>query len=233
MITDAHLNSNNEGHTEALDKALKCASFADQIVLCGDNVESISSDANVELFKTHVLDLYPDVIALLGNHEYFYPGSGSMDDIKKKVDAIWPHNPDYYSRLVGDKVLVVSADNARCIEYGNWVYYFTEEKVDLLKADIEYARKNGYTILFFCHVGLNSLDKSLRANGEIYELITSNADVIKGCFSGHGHVDNSATLQGSYIDENGNKVSATIPYHWLRGCAEDEYKGHVLYINVK
>ena len=67
----------------------------------------------------------------------------------------------------------------------------------------------------------------------MYNLVTSNADVIKGCFSGHGHVDNTATLKASYIDDNGNEVQSSIPYYWLRGCAEENNKGHVLYINVK
>ena len=84
--------------------------------------------------------------------------------------------------FIGDKVLVVTADNARQVEYGQSVYYFTEEKCEKLEADIAYARKNGYTILFFCHVGLSSLDKSFMANGRMYDLITSNADVINVLF---------------------------------------------------
>ncbi len=233
VITDSHLNTNIPGHTEALVKAMECASFADQTVLCGDNVESVSSDANLALMKQHVWDPYPETIAILGNHEYFYPGSGSMDALKEKVDKFWPHDPDYYSKLIGGKVLVVGVDNARQVTYGESVYYFTEEKCDMLEKDIEYARKNGYTILFFCHVGLSSLDKTFMANGRMYELVTSNADVIKGCFSGHGHVDNKSTLSASYIDENGYKISSTIPYYWLRGCGEDNYIGHVLYVNVE
>ena len=233
VITDAHLNTTIPGHTEALVKAMECASFADQTVLCGDNVESVSSDANLALMKEHVWDKYPETIAILGNHEYFYPGSGSMDVLKEKVDNFWMHDPDYYSRLVGGKVLVVTADNARQVAYGESVYYFTEEKCEMLEKDIEYARKNGYTILFFCHVGLSNLDRSFMANGRMYDIITSNADVIKGCFSGHGHVDNKATLSASYIDANGNKVTSSIPYYWLRGCGEDNYIGHVLYVNVK
>jgi hypothetical protein len=233
MITDAHLYSGAPGHTEALDKAMLCASFADQTVLCGDNVESSSSSADIELLKTHVWDVYPNTIAALGNHEYFYPNSFTTDELKAKIDALWPHNPDYYSRLIGNKVLVVVADNARQIKFGESVYYFTEEKCTMLERDITYARENGYTILFFCHVGLSNLDRSLMANERMYELITSNADVIKGCFSGHGHEDNTAALSATYLDKNGNSISSTIPYYWLRGCAEDNNQGHVLYINVE
>lgn len=234
MITDAHLYTYAPEHTDALKKAMVCANFADQIVLCGDNVESAFSDHMLGLLKANVWDIYPETIALLGNHEYFAPpAAGTMDDVKAKVDALWPHNPDYYSKLIGDNVLVVAVDNAKQLEYGQSVYYFTEEKCDMLEKDIVYARENGYTILFFCHVGLTTLDKSLMANERMYELVTSNADVIKGCFSGHGHVDNTATLNASYIDQNGNKVNTTLPYYWLRGCAEDNNQGHVLYINVK
>jgi hypothetical protein len=51
MITDSHLNTGIPGHTEALDKALEVANFADQIVLCGDNVESVSSSGNMALLQ--------------------------------------------------------------------------------------------------------------------------------------------------------------------------------------
>ena len=234
MITDAHLYTYTPDHTGALEKALVCANFADQVVLCGDIVENMSEAPTVKLLKETVFDVYPDSIVLLGNHEYFAPNSGrTTDDVKATVDSVWPHDPDYYSRLIDEKVLVVTADNARQIEYGESVYYFTEEKCDLLEKDITYARENGYTILFFCHVGLTTLDKTLFANERMYNLVTSNADVIKGCFSGHGHVDNTATLKASYIDDNGNEVQSSIPYYWLRGCAEENNKGHVLYINVK
>lgn len=226
MITDAHLNAEKTEHTKALVQTMKFASFADQTVLCGDNVESVSSDANIALLRENVWDVYPETITMLGNHEYFYPFDSSTDALKEKINSIWPHNPDYYSKLVGDKVLVVTADNARAVEYGNWQYYFTKEKCDFLKADIEYARKNGYIILFFCHVGLTLLDKNLEANSEMYKLITTNADVIKGCFSGHGHEDGKAQLCAS---DSG--ISVSIPQFFLCGCCEE--KGHILFINVK
>lgn len=232
MITDSHLNTNKPEQTDALVKAMKCASFADQIVLCGDNVESASSSANMNLLKQTVWDIYPDVIAVLGNHEYFYPGSGTFDDVKAKVDAMWPHDPDYYSRLVGDKVLIVTADNARQVAFGESVYYFTEDKCDKLEKDIAYARENGYVILFFHHVALSGLDKSFMANGRMYDIVTKNADVIKGCFNGHGHVDKKSELSGSYTDKNGNTISAKIPVYALKGCHETDARGNVLFINV-
>lgn len=228
MITDAHLNIERPEHTKLLVSALECAASADQIVLCGDNTESVSSDANLALLKETVWDIYPDAITLLGNHEYFYPFDFSIDALKEKVDRIWPHDPDYYSKLVGGKVLIVTADNARAVEYGNWTYFFTKEKCDLLRSDIKYARENGYIILFFCHVGLTLLDKNIMANREMYDIITASADVIKGCFSGHGHEDGKEFL---YATDKGGLLK--IPYFWLRGCCESDHNGHVLFINVK
>ncbi len=222
MITDAHLNAEKPEHEKALVKALKCAACADQIVLCGDNVESVSSDENLALLKENVWDVYPDAITILGNHEYFYPFDSSTDALKEKIDRIWPHDPDYYSKLVGGKVLIVTADNARAVEYGNWTYYFTKEKCALLRSDIEYARKNGYIILFFCHVGLTLLDKNVEANREMLDIIKTNSDVIKGCFSGHGHEDGKAAL---------NSSDDKLLQYWLCGCCEG--KGHILFINVK
>ncbi|MBE6623017.1 MAG: hypothetical protein E7621_02390 [Ruminococcaceae bacterium] len=221
MITDAHLNTEKTEYEKALVNAMKLTACADQLVLCGDNVESVSSDENLALLKENVWNVYPDTITILGNHEYFYPFDSSTDALKEKIDRIWPHNPDYYSRLVGGKVLVVTADNARAVEYGNWTYYFTKDKCELLRADIEYARKNGYIILFFCHVGLTLLDKTVEANGEMLDIIKTNSDVIKGCFSGHGHKDGKAAI---------NADDGLLQY-WLCGCCEG--KGHILFINVK
>lgn len=233
MITDAHLNTNIPGHTQALEKALKCAAFADRMVLCGDNVESASSSGNMQLLQSVVWDNYPETICVLGNHEYFYKGSGTVDAVKEKVDALWPHDPDYYSTLVADKVLLVTVDNARQHDSDSSKYYFTADKVKKLQADIDLARENGYTILFFCHVPMQSLDLKYEANEQMKNLITSSADVIKACFSGHGHTDHYTTLSASYIDENGEKVNTKIPYYRLRGCVEDDYRGHVLFINVE
>lgn len=224
MITDAHLNKEEPEHEKALVEALKCAACSDQIVLCGDNVESVSSDENLALLKENVWDVYPEAITILGNHEYFYPFDSSTDALKEKIDRIWPHNPDYYSRLVGDKVLIVAVDNARAVEYGNWIYYFSKEKCALLRSDIEYARKNGYIILFFCHVGLTLLDENVEANSEMLDIIKTNADVIKGCFSGHGHEDGKVDLSSS---------EGELLQFWLCGCCEGDCNGQVLFINVK
>ncbi len=232
MITDSHLNSGSTQKSTALINAMACARFSDQIVLGGDNIESASSDKNLALIQEIVFEPYPEAIAVLGNHEYFYPGSGSMDAVKEKVDAVWPHNPDYYSKLVGDKVLVVGCDNARQPEYGVSKYYFTEEKCELLERDIEYARENGYVILLFVHVGINKLDRTYMANDRMYNLITSNADVIKACFSGHDHTDAKTEIAATYPGEDGTPVATKLPCYWLESCSENNFQGNVLFINV-
>ncbi len=233
MITDAHVDSNKPDHAASLVHAMECADFADEIILGGDNIEAASSDLDMGQLKRIVWDRYPRTLALLGNHEYFYPGNAGMDAVKQRVDALWPHNPDYYSKVVGDKVLLVLADDARQPEFGVSNYYFTDDKCDKLEADIQYARENGYIILFFHHVILSSLDRDYMANGRMYNLVTSNADVIKACFSGHSHGDSKQTLSASYKDEYGNTVSATIPCYTLQSCSEPDDRGNLLFINVE
>lgn len=234
MITDSHIDPKYPGSFEALKKAMECANYAQQIVLCGDNVESVTSTKTMSMFQQLVWDKYPDTIAVLGNHEYFYPDTYmTFDDIKAQVDKVWAHNPDYYSKLVGNKVLVVAADDSRQPVYQDSTYGFTDDKCDKLEKDIQLAREKGYVILFFHHVSITKLDKTYMANGRMYDLVTRNADVIKGCFSGHDHQDYYKELEGSYIDKNGNTVKTKIPCYWLESCREDNYQGNVLFINVK
>ena len=80
---------------------------------------------------------------------------------------------------------------------------------------------------------MSSLDKNFMANGRMYELITKNADVIKACFNGHGHTDGKSSLAATYVDENGNTVSTTIPCYRLKSCYEPDYRGNLMFINVE
>ncbi len=231
MITDSHLGKAN--HDTALINAMECAKFSDKIVLCGDNVESASSSAHMNLINDIVFKPYPDAVAVLGNHEYFYPGSGTFDDVKKKVDELWPHDPDYHSEVINGKVLIISIDNARQTAYGESKYYFSDEKAALVKQDLAFAREKGYDVLVFCHVPLASLDTTLGSTKETKELITGSADIVKAIFSGHSHLDKVYSIAGSYIDKDGNTVSTSIPYYNLEACPEDDFLGNVLFINVK
>lgn len=231
MITDSHLGK--EGHDKALINAMECAQYSDQIVLCGDNVEAASNSTHMKLLNDIVFKPYPEAIVAMGNHEYFYPGNGTFDDVKKKVDALWPHNPDYYSRVINGKVLVITIDNSRQPEFGVSQYGFSDEKAALVKADIKLARRKGYAILLFCHTPLASLDTTVGSTKETLKLISENADIIKAIFSGHSHVDKVYSYAGSYKDADGKTVSKAIPYYNLEACPEDDFLGNVLFINVK
>ena len=231
MITDSHLGKAN--HDTALINAMACAKYSDKIILCGDNVEAASNSTHMNLLNDIVFKPYPDTVAVLGNHEYFYPGSGTFDDVKKKVDALWPHDPDYHSEVINGKVLIISIDNARQTAYGESKYYFSDEKAELVRSDIALAREKGYDVLVFCHVPLASLYESLGSTKETKELILGNADIVKAIFSGHSHLDKVYSIQGSYLDEGGNTVSKAIPYYNLEACPEDDFLGNVLFINVK
>ena len=147
-----------------------------------------------------------------------------------------------------------------CVVLDNGASRYWDEQIPLLEADIEKARENGYVILIFEHEPIctrnpeetdvypirkndtNNYDFSSRPIGnekasgatlEVYNLITQNADVVKGVFCGHYHSDYYTEIIASYTDENGNKIDTVIPQYVLTATVYDGYAGHVLKITVK
>lgn len=226
MLTDTHLHTTSPKARETLERSMKYASFADKIVLCGDNIEAVSSDEDVELLRKTVWEPYPGTICVIGNHDMFY---GDSAQLRAKVQNIWPHNPWYYSELVGERVLVVSIEDGESV--------FTDEQCDAFEKDLKLARENGYTVLFFHHISIRNIDKSKGANERMYEIVKNNHDVIAACFSGHNHVDEYREIDASYENADGEKVEVKIPCYKLEsnnGDPDDvDYTGNILFIRVR
>ena len=132
--------------------------------------------------------------------------------------------------------------------------HFLQEQVNRFKGDLQKARANGYIVLLFYHIPLNTGNSkynntktSYQNDGEyadfydyeyhvgpastgvdktIYDLICNNADVIKGCFCGHYHSDFYTEIEAKMPD--GTKT--IIPQYILTGVAYD--KGHLLRITI-
>lgn len=198
-------------------KCLELLEDTDQIVLGGDTLDYLSY-GTMELMQREIWDRYPGIIAAVGGHEFarkmqgVVPEALSREDRVAMVKQFWKHDIYYTSKLLKDKVLVVSLLND--------LSRFTPEQYRKLAADIALAREKGWIILLFAHepiatrnpahtqitggdviqVGDPSAFPDNYCDGRMaggrdsdpetmamYQLIVSNADVIKGFFAGHVH----------------------------------------------
>ena len=169
------------------------------------------------------------------------------------LESYW-HNDIYYvSEVLGDKVMLVVMDNSSvCKGYGA----FSDGQVRRLSADLERAREQGLCVLLFYHIplatenpehtpahaepfvkgdaGTAAWDFSVKginstyegASGEMYRLITSNADVIAAAFCGHKHNDFCLDIRAKTQDGS----EAVIPQYVLIGTPYGT--GNVLRITV-
>ena len=181
------------------------------------------------------------------------PETISTEDRIRMVADAWEHDIDYVSRVLEDKVMIIGIDNSTRCDDGNPGFY--EHQIPLLKRDLALAREKKYVVLLFYHVPLvtgKEADTRVEAsvigdpNGkfgnfyhggigpwcsdaakEMYELITSGADVIKGLFCGHNHNDYYTEVAARTSDGE----ETVIPQYVLIGTPYQ--KGHVLKITVK
>ena len=238
-------------------KAMQYACLFDQTIITGDVLNYLSSGA-MELAKKYIWDVDPKVIIAPGNHEYVQrcrgpiPETYTLAQRTKMLEDYWKpyHDMHYYSRLIGGKVLCVMLDNGQ-------VTYLDGQSAKL-SADIQLARNNGWIILIFQHFPISTgnpddtnvytisgdspcnyydgrrdllVFPSTSASKEVYELITGNADVIKGVFCGHVHDDFSLKINATYTDGAGTHA-ATIPMYVLAANINNS-GGHALKITIR
>ena len=200
-----------------LETAMEYASLFDQTVISGDIIDYLTW-GSLEYITENILKVDKDVIFSLGGHDItrvmtgLVPDETTLESRKEIVSRFIPHDIDYHSEVLGDKVIVVAINN------GETKYY--ERQLEALKKDIEKARKENLIILIFQHepiatrnpdekavlpicdnddnpkgfnfydnehyIGSHSIDD---VTDEVYNMMTGNADVIKGIFCGHEHYD--------------------------------------------
>lgn len=246
----------NGSSVRVTSKCMEYASFFDQTVVTGDVIDYLSHGA-LELMQKYIWDPYPDTLVTLGNHDPVrvmglptdVPDPTSVASRFEILQKYWKHDLYYESRLVKDKVLVVQMDDGQ--------NKFWDVQVDKLKADIEKARNNNYTILIFIHEPIstgNPNDTNVPylytgdsgsatpadfykkdvvspdnggATKSVYDLIINNGDVIRGVFTGHLHNDHYTEIEAKTA--SGEKV--IIPQYTL--CGSFYGQGHVMKITVK
>lgn len=282
-FTDVHLNWTNEqdlaneevmytkqcrkwnadgASVKALEKAMRYAEGFDQTVITGDVLDYLSCGA-MELMDKYIWDKDPDVMVALGGHELTRqmqtgrPDMTALEDRQALLEAFWRHDMYYFSKVLGDKVMLIQLDNS-CHKY--W-----DHQVKKLAKDIGRARQNGWIVLifqhepistgkpedvdsictlressgagntrnFYCKYCVGHIGESDRPTREVYRLLTENADVVKGIFCGHSHSAYFMEVLGSYEDKDGNRHEAMIPQYVEEGLVYDNYVGHVMEITVE
>lgn len=258
-LKDPVLNSTYKNRTwlkngESLPNIARCmeaSKDADLIVLTGD-IYDYYSEGVVEKANDYIFEKYNNVVGAIGNHEPIrkvqgtVPETKSYDELRRLVSDSWCNDIAYDSYVLKNKVMIILLDNSSD--------HFRQEQINFLKGDLNKARANGYVVLLFYHIPLNTgvpSDKNAKSSyqndGEyanfydyeyhvgpastgvdktIYDLICSNGDIIKGTFCGHYHSDFYTEIQAT--TPNGTKTM--IPQYILTGVAYD--KGHLLRITI-
>lgn len=247
-------------NAHTIDVVQRCLEFCrdfDQTVITGDVLDYLTHGA-IELMHKIIWDKYPNTIITTGNHEYSRTCEGKVEDptpLSERIEilkAAWRHDMFYYSRLLGDKVLVVSIDDG-CSR-------FTKEQYEKLEADIKRSRENGYIMLLFMHEPLctynplekavdslvilsnddrNHCDMNFCATGvgsagsdedtlSFHRLMTRSPDVIKGVFTGHYHTN----FYTEIIAQNPDGSPAVIPQYVLTTTATFDHP-NIIKIVVK
>ena len=248
-FSDTHFKSKTEDGN--LSEMLKFSNSYDQIVLGGDMVEQYSMldqlAAEIEPYKDKT-------IMVLGSHETMdYSGKSTDAERVAKVNSLWHHNANYFSKLLEDRVMLIQINNSR----GE----FLEEQIALFQSDISLAKNNRYKVLLFVHEPLcvsNPAQSKVNpiylsperpdlynyyyvrgvdfnacqgkdaegATKSIYDIIVQNADTIKAVFAGHLHADFYTEISA----KNSDGSSAKIPQYNV--CSANNDNGHAIIINI-
>ncbi|MBR5527710.1 MAG: metallophosphoesterase, partial [Clostridia bacterium] len=195
------------------------------------------------------------VLGTLGNHERYKHMIGKVPDDNYMtynysiLQEYFPNDIVYHSEIMTNPdgknpVMLVLLDDQR-------ERYEDEIIREKLAADLAKARDKNVPVLIFQHVGLYSGDetvqntpgytesastpnltcpggpKSTELTKQVYNLITDNADIVRGIFCGHEHVNCYKEIIGT--GENGS--GHVIPQNYLDTCQDD--KGYIIKIIVK
>ena len=234
-----------------IERCMESAKDSDIIVLTGD-VYDYYAEGVVQKADDYIFNKYKNVVGAIGNHEVVRRVQGTVPETKSEkelrdlVTRSWCNDITYESMIIKNKVIAILLDNSS----GK----FLQEQVALFKQDLKKARNEGYVVLLFYHVPVNTGNpadakaKALYVNDDypanfydcaehpgpgssgadktMYDLICNNADVIKGAFCGHYHSDYYTEISAKL--PNGTKT--IIPQYILTGAAYDS--GHMLRITV-
>lgn len=197
--------------------ALKAASFLDQIVVCGDTLDYLSNGTMELTKKLIFDAYPNSLCVLGGHEitksmQSPMPNKLSLDERLKIVEDFWLHDAHYHSVLLNENVLCIGLDNSTnhyyngtsiklekdlslAREKGYTVLVFQHEPLNtgdakynivdkpILPGDIADFPLNFYN---GCE-NIGFRDKDTEEDKKVVDLITHNAEVVRGIFSGHTH----------------------------------------------
>ena len=226
-------------------KALEACDFCDATIILGDVLDYMTSGA-ADIVKAEILKKYPDVMMVLGGHDYTKQMQTKLKDklpLEERLEflkSFWPNDIHYDARPLGEKIVAILIDNSQS--------KYLPCQVEKLEADIKRAREEGKILLIFQHepiitnnpeqtcvkaviansgaidsvaMGTNQTivggrERTDEATDKVYNLITKNADVVKGIFAGHWHSQFFAETEASF-ERDGEIIKTTIPQYVISG----------------
>ncbi len=244
----------NEFSLPMLKNSMQYADRFDALVLGGDNIDYLTH-GSIDCLEENVFNVYKKpLMAVLGGHDFLRAMETPVKDpdpssVRPMLQNRWIHDISYHSFVLGDKVMLIGLE-------GNM--WYREGQKEKLEADIERARKENLVILIFQHEPIatndplkpetkpfdcqadtpldnyhgigGKTDENKPISREVYNLITSNADIIKGIFCGHEHLDYYMEVKATY--KQGDKTVDTFIPQYVQRCNVYN-KGSVLAITVE
>ena len=226
-------------------KALEACDFCDAAVILGDVLDYMTEGA-ADVVKREILNKYPDVMMAVGGHDYtkqMQTGIPDQTPLEERLDFIrsfWPNDIHYYSKDLSDRIIAVLLDNSqskylpcqveklradieRAGEENKIILVFQHEPIitkDPEQTCVKAVIANSGALEWVA-MGVNQtiIGGELRcdeATAAVYDLITKNADVVKGVFAGHWHSQFFANIVASY-EKNGETVKTVIPQYVISG----------------
>ena len=231
--------------------------FYDQTIITGDNM-SFQTWGGIEQIKNALWGADPSALITLGNHDMMqrmsglYPETTALDSRYSTLQENWRHDIYYSSRVIKDKVIVVQMDNAlsqywegqaeklaadieKARKNGYIILIFQHVPIMTNNPECSELRPlitDDDTVVYdfskndgFDGVRTNRNDLTT----EVYNLITQNADVIKGLFCGHYHDDLYCEVKATTPDG----TETVIPQYVANTTAYNSGIGSALKITVK
>lgn len=222
-----------------LDETLSYADSQnpDQLVVTGDALDYLSM-GGLNLLRELVWNRYPGkVLVTPGNHELVQKMQGEVAESLTPEERYtmlrenWAHDPIYTSRVLRDKVMVIQMDNGLNdrdeVAQPHSGNLFHAEQVELLKKDLELAKKNRYVVLLFFHEAIGTgdpTDKVVNATYTPDSSVHPTQNLYENVAAGTNHDSEASAAIWNLICENSDNIAAVFAGH-LHGDFYSEIRG--------
>lgn len=245
------------GFTSKAAKLLEYANDADQIVITGDVLDYLSHGAVELTYREIWNKYPDTIISVgnhdfVQNVQGTVDESLAETERWQWIERVWKHDPHYFARVINDKVMVIQLNNGEnrfyqsqvtklmedvrfAREHGYVVLLFMHEPLvtgnpaDTAVVPILPDRDAiSGTYDFYTGKRWSNVYPAIDAETEdMFRVITTNADVIRGVFNGHIHT----SFYTEILAKTPEGVDTFIPQYTL--CASAFHGGYALRITIK